>query len=331
MHALTSRIFTDRRAFLHRSQIALVLAFWGFGLPAIMNPENEIAVTGIEVDNANLYFSSWISFAAAVFLAGSLAQETMGLDIRSAPSKQARWFGLAAASLVVLFASVRIYRNDNIQCGGPVTTYQNEETGMEEETLAGTELCKRTKLGIALGVLTFISSLGFSFGAGLVPFAGLVELGLSAVLLIMWVFGVGFITFGGNLSPGTHIGNLYFSTWISFGLVVSLLGGLASRKLAAHRHIPRAHGLHFLAHTHRSPSLVRRFETLLGDPQKAAPHRMPTGIRIWDNRHRHPHRSPKTMISSNDVNGKEGNRNNNKKQAARPRPNHPMHYYHLRR
>ena len=48
-------------------QIALVLALWGFGLPAIMNPDNEIAVRAVEVDNANLYFSSWISFAAAVF------------------------------------------------------------------------------------------------------------------------------------------------------------------------------------------------------------------------------------------------------------------------
>jgi hypothetical protein len=43
------------------------MAFWGFGLPAIMNPDNAIAVRGIEVDNANLYFSSWICFATAVF------------------------------------------------------------------------------------------------------------------------------------------------------------------------------------------------------------------------------------------------------------------------
>mmetsp|Transcript_4198 Transcript_4198/g.8555 ORF Transcript_4198/g.8555 Transcript_4198/m.8555 type:complete len:284 (-) Transcript_4198:370-1221(-) len=191
--------------------IALVLAFWGFGLPAIMNPDNAIAVRAIEVDNANLYFSSWISFASAVFLAGSLAQETMGLDLRTVQSKQTKWFALVAASLVVLFASVRIYKNDDVQCGGP----------QGADSLAGTEFCKRTKLGISLGVLTFISSLGFSFGAALLPFAGLLELALTSVLLIMWVFGVGFITFGGDLSPGTHIGNLYFATWISFGLVVS--------------------------------------------------------------------------------------------------------------
>ena len=142
----------------------------------------------------------------------------MGLDIRSAPAKQTRWFSLAAASLVVLFASVRIYKNDDVQCGGPTSEFD------QSDELAGTEFCKRTKLGISLGVLTFVSSLAFSFGAALLPFAGLVELALTAVLLVMWVFGVGFITFGGDLSPGTHIGNLYFSTWISFGLVVSIIG-----------------------------------------------------------------------------------------------------------
>lgn len=64
--------------------MALTVAFWGFGLPAIMNPENAIAVRAevveetstsgleafapsVEIDNANLYFSCWIAFGCAVF------------------------------------------------------------------------------------------------------------------------------------------------------------------------------------------------------------------------------------------------------------------------
>lgn len=132
----------------------------------------------------------------------------MGLDIRGTPAKRTRWFGLVASSMVVLFASVRIFRNDDVRCGD------------DASTLAGTEFCKRTRLGISLGVLTFLASLAFSFGGTYIPFAGLLELALTSILLVMWIFGVGFITFGGDLSPGTHIGNLYFSTWISFGLVV---------------------------------------------------------------------------------------------------------------
>ena len=150
-------------------------------------------------------------------MAGSLAQETMGLDIRNAPSKQSRWVALAASSMVVLFASVRIFKNDNVKCGGGDAI---DEAGNIIESLAGTEFCKRTKLGISLGVLSFLVSLAFSFGMAMLPLAGLIELGLTAVLLVMWCFGVGFITFGGDLSPGTHIGNLYFATWISFGLTV---------------------------------------------------------------------------------------------------------------
>ena len=186
-----------------------------------MNPDNAIAVRVTEVDNANLYFSSWISFAAAVFLAGSLAQETLGLDVRQAPAKQARWFALAASSMVVLFASVRIHRNEDVRCEDNPTQDLYDLSQSGQITLAGTEFCKRVNLGIALGVLTFLASAGFSFGAALLPFAGLMELALTAVLLVMWCFGVGFITFGGDLSPGTHIGNLYFATWISFGLTVS--------------------------------------------------------------------------------------------------------------
>jgi hypothetical protein len=53
------------------------MAFWGFGLPAIMNPDNAIAVRGVEVDNANLYFSSWICFAAAVFCKYNVGQRLL--------------------------------------------------------------------------------------------------------------------------------------------------------------------------------------------------------------------------------------------------------------
>jgi hypothetical protein len=145
-------------------------------------------------------------------VAGSLAQETMGLDVRAAPAKQARWFSLGASSMVVLFASVRIFKDEDFDCGG---TEANAEDGLEY-----TEFCKRTRLGISLGVITFVLSLVLSFGAAKIPLLGMVELAVSSVLLVMWCFGVGFITFGGDLSPGTHIGNLYFATWISFGLVV---------------------------------------------------------------------------------------------------------------
>lgn len=41
-------------------------------------------------------------------------------------------------------------------------------------------------------------------------------------MVIIWSFGLGFITFGSG--PGQNIGNLYFATWGSFILSVLLAG-----------------------------------------------------------------------------------------------------------
>lgn len=233
-----------------------------------MNPDNAIAVRAevvednetlalapsVEIDNANLYFSCWIAFAAAVFLAGSLAQETMGVDVRGmAQDKQARWFSLGASAMVVLFASVRIYRNDEINCGDSDA----------DLTLSGTEFCKRTNLGISLGVLTFLAAMLNAFGGNVIlaqlGLGAVVELAMSAILMVMWTFGVGFITFGGDLSPGTHIGNLYFATWISFALSVRIMLGCAALCFVSFRNaVCKAY--RFLTHanlSYGSPSLTK--------------------------------------------------------------------------
>jgi hypothetical protein len=47
-----------------------------------------------------------------------------------------------------------------------------------------------------------------------------IEVMLGLVMFTVWIFGVGFITFGSN-SPAMDVGNLYFFTWASF--VSSLL------------------------------------------------------------------------------------------------------------
>lgn len=172
-----------------------------------MNPNNDIAVDGTVVKNANLYFFSWLSFAACLFLSASLGQETAGYDVTKTPPKSARWYGLCAASLVVMGSSIRIYKN--IDCGG------------NNDLVTGSQFCKRTKLAISIGVV------GFFFAAALTYLAqrGLelvIETVATAVLLTMWCFGVGYLTFGD--SPGATIGNLYFSTWIAFILTVFLFG-----------------------------------------------------------------------------------------------------------
>ena len=62
---------------------------------------------------------------------------------------------------------------------------------------------------------------------------------INTVFLILWCFGVSYITFGA--SPGSTIGNLYFSTWITFLLsvfsfAVSFREFVASRQQSGNNH-----------------------------------------------------------------------------------------------
>jgi hypothetical protein len=187
-------------------QVALLIAFWGAGLPVIMNPTNAIAVAGETVIDANLYFFSWLSFASTLYLSGSLAQEAAGVDITKTPPKSARWYGLCASSLVVMGASVRLFKAAG--CGS-------------NNTQSSGELCKRTKFAISAGTIGFVFALVMTYltQQGL---AIVMETVATMILLALWCFGVGYITFGS--APGAQIGNLYFATWISFIICVFLFG-----------------------------------------------------------------------------------------------------------
>jgi len=183
---------------------ALLLIFWAAGFSVMMNPSRGIAVDASAVINANLYFGCWACLIAIVFIAGSLAQDITGVHARDvAPVKIARWYALSATSIIVWASSVRFFVAR--QCHNPYLTH--------------TQRCKRTKFAIAMGVVSCVVSMGMAYivryGMGL-----MVEFGVTAFLFIMWCFGVGLITFG--QSPGALIGNLYFSTWISFLLIIMI-------------------------------------------------------------------------------------------------------------
>jgi hypothetical protein len=191
--------------------VILIIGFWSAGLPTIMHPDNSIAVKATTVYNANLYFFSWAAFATAIFLSSSLAQDMSNgvYDLRKTSAKSARWYGLTAASLVVMGSAIRIFKS--AEC----------KTYTEATSELNPEFCPRTKLAVSLGVLGFFFSLVLTYltHQGLTIFAELVS---TATLLIVWSFGVGYITFGAG--PGTTIGNLYFSCWTCFILTVFLFG-----------------------------------------------------------------------------------------------------------
>lgn len=191
-----------------------------------MNPANNIAVSNPSstdvaptVTNANLYFFAWLAFGACLFLSGSLAQEWSGVSLhyRDVAIKAARWYGLAAAALVVTGSAVRTYR----------------VAGCHAADMTDTEFCRRSKFAVGVGITGFVLAGGMTYLVQLQKqLTRCTELSFTTVQLVMWCFGVGYITFG--TSPGSTIGNLYFGTWISFLLTV-LLFAVSFREYVAGR------------------------------------------------------------------------------------------------
>ena len=151
------------------------------------------------------FIISWLSFATCVYMSGSLAQESTGVDVTKTPAKTARWYGLTASSLVVLGSAVRTFTTSD--CG---------DDGLKD---AQVTYCRRSKFAVAMGVTGFFLAAAMTCltRKGLTLKA---ETLLTTLQLVLWCFGVGFITFG--TSPGSTIGNLFFGCWISFILIVFL-------------------------------------------------------------------------------------------------------------
>eukprot|EP00545_Synedropsis_sp_CCMP1620_P014187 CAMPEP_0119015440 /NCGR_PEP_ID=MMETSP1176-20130426/11013_1 /TAXON_ID=265551 /ORGANISM="Synedropsis recta cf, Strain CCMP1620" /LENGTH=315 /DNA_ID=CAMNT_0006968731 /DNA_START=69 /DNA_END=1016 /DNA_ORIENTATION=+ len=187
---------------------SILVVFYCAGLPTIMNPEKGFAVsTGMfpipTVRNSNLYFFSWISFICILYIQGHWMQEVTGRDIASEITpKYAKWGGLFAASIVVLASSSKIHIDTCKDFG------------------KGSEFCKRTNYAISLGVLGTVIAMVAIFLMKTGKMSPMMESGTAFLALILYTFGVGFITFGNG--PATTISNLYFAVWIGFALTIFL-------------------------------------------------------------------------------------------------------------
>lgn len=219
-----------------------------------MNPANDIAVSpadstvvGTVVTNANLYFFAWLSFGCAVSLTGSMAQEYITLfstntnnnprmSLLEATRKAGRWYALTATTIIMTGTAVRDFQVTS--CRDSVEP--NADDDEDEEDTNRVAYCRRSRFAIAMGMI------GLTMAATMTayltkqhmssttvrPLTVAAETGVTTLQLVLWCFGVGYITFG--KSPGSTIGNLYFSTWISFILAVFLFA-TSFRELVATR------------------------------------------------------------------------------------------------
>lgn len=86
------------------------------------------------------------------------------------------------------------------------------------------DFCMRTKFAISTGAVgTF-----FALVASVLGSRGMLktypEAGMALILFGMYTTAIAIVTFGGEeKAPAQNIGNLYFSTWIGFGLAAFLV------------------------------------------------------------------------------------------------------------
>ena len=118
----------------------------------------------------------------------------------------AQWYLLVAASFVVMTSSIRIYNSDNNSCN------DGEDS----------KYCRRIKFGLSLGAAAVVFGMVEIVLSNWGKLSVYPEAGLTFMLFVLYIVGIAIITFGGNVGPGSNIGNLYFSTWLGFVLTLFL-------------------------------------------------------------------------------------------------------------
>jgi hypothetical protein len=181
----------------------MVFGLWAAVMPAIMRPSSNLAVNdSFGIYNANLYFFSWAGIISSLILLNTCVRQTYnpGPD-KNSIYQSGMWVGLCLSSFVVLINASREFRS---------TTCNSSQV----------RLCRRLKFAIAIGCFTAAVSIFMTVAGKCVP--GIVDASMALVLLITWILGFIFITFGGSNAPAEVIGNLYFSTWTCFILTIFL-------------------------------------------------------------------------------------------------------------
>jgi hypothetical protein len=171
--------------------IIVLLGFWCAGLPAILDPDNDLAVSPtFAIANANLFFFSYASLIFSLLLLGSWFEEKNGDE--ASPTAML-WVLLTSFSIVVMASAISVIKD--IEC--------------TEESLA---TCNRTRFAIYGGLASTVVSMITVVLRKSAPME--VQAIAGFMLVVTWACGVSYITFGSG--PGTGLGSLYFATWSCF-------------------------------------------------------------------------------------------------------------------
>jgi hypothetical protein len=157
------------------------------------------------VANANVYYFTWACFFLVLAILGN-SMQNLSLSDQGKNSRTSKWMVLVATSLIVMSACVSVFRA--FDCKGVDSGF-----------------CVATKLGLGVGCccgfisLALVCVVGKAAGDNPNKFVQ-VEAIVGLCLTILYAVAVAFVTGPGG--PGSTIGNLYYSTWLSFFLSVAV-------------------------------------------------------------------------------------------------------------
>jgi hypothetical protein len=146
--------------------IIIVLGFWSSGLPAILDPDRNLAVSPeFAISNANLFFFSYTSLLFSLLLLGSWFEQKNG--DQASPTSMG-WVLLTSASFIVMSSSIVVLK----------------EIGCRKNN---SQICNRTRFGVYLGMSSAVMSLGMIVLRKKAPMNCQAVVGL--LLLITWACG----------------------------------------------------------------------------------------------------------------------------------------------
>ena len=188
--------------------IMSILSFvvWLVDLIITMHSEDSWAVNSIgEMKLANLYYFSWAAILAAALQMISYIKPLFGEKSKDAMFLV--WAGIVKVCMVILGASSHVWYNISDTCK------DNEMEGGEQT------FCSRTRFAQVVAVIGVLSGwsvmgsriLGCSISS---KTRSRVEAALSILLVLLFGVAVALITSIGG--PGQSVGDLYYSTWLSF-------------------------------------------------------------------------------------------------------------------
>lgn len=230
---LTIQMIPQASRILLGTKIELFLIFilTGFTCAAVgtaTNPKTGMAVNSSGgVSFGNLYYSTWISFMCAMAMLLSFMKTERGLDVPNELKARGRRFRL----WVILVISTAIVMGSSASSYDARCDHLNDE-GFDEPP----KFCRRAAFGVSVGCIGCVTSLaivairatcskaiddhlrnGGSGKGSANKRIFMIECVSCLILLCFYCFAVGYLT--SEEGPGAPLGNLYYSTWISFGII----------------------------------------------------------------------------------------------------------------